>query len=85
MKKISQIPCVCVLRTRRSVLTFCQDSKIVSVAIQNPNTLDHLRKLQCGIAVISFTMMSGKKNYQKLPVNSPFINGENSKLEVKLK
>jgi hypothetical protein len=68
MKTISQIPCVCVLRTRRSVLTFCQDSKIVTIAIQNPNTIKHLRKIQCSIAVIEFTTKLNLKNIEKHPV-----------------
>ena len=85
MKTISQIACVCVLRTRRSVLTFCQDSKIVIITIQNPNTLEHLRKLHCGIAVIDFTMMLGMKKYQKMPVKIPLIKRENTKWEVKPK
>ena len=69
MKTISQIACVCVLRTRRSVLTFCQDSKIVMFLIQNPNTLEHLRKIQFGKIVIEFTMKLGLKNIKKCPVN----------------
>jgi len=72
MKNIPQIACVCVLRTRRSVLTFCQDSKIVSVAIQNPNTLEHLKKIQCGKIVIEFTIELNLKNIKKCPVNIPF-------------
>jgi hypothetical protein len=73
MKNIPQIACVCVLRTRRSVLTFCQDSKIVSVAIQNPNTLEHLRKIQCSKIVIEFTIELNLKNITKHPVYSMFI------------
>ncbi len=85
MKKISQIPCVCVLRTRRSVLTFCQDSKIVTIAIQNPNTLEHLRKIQWSIIVTEFTMKLNLKNIEKCPDNVSFIKRENTKLEVKPK
>jgi len=63
MKNIFQIPCVCVLRTRRSVLTFCQDSKIVTIAIQNPNTLEHLKKIQYSKIVIEFTVKLNLKKY----------------------
>ena len=63
MKNISKIPCVCVLRTRRSVLTFCQDSKIVTIAIQNPNTLEHLKKIQYSKIVIEFTVKLNLKKY----------------------
>ena len=82
MKNISKIPCVCVLRTRRSVLTFCQDSKIVSVAIQNPNALEHLRKIQCGKIVIEFTVKLNLKKYLKI---SRLISGNYIKMEVKPK
>ena len=68
MKNISKIPCVCVLRTRRSVLTFCQDSKIVTIAIQNPNALAQLKKIQWSIIVIEFTMKLDLKNIKKYPV-----------------
>ena len=82
MKNIFQIPCVCVLRTRRSVLTFCQDSKIVSVAIQNPNALEHLRKIQCSKIVIEFTVKLNLKKYLKI---SRLISGNYIKMEVKPK
>ena len=82
MKKISQIPCVCVLRTRRSVLTFCQDSKIVTIAIQNPNTLEHLKKIQWSIIVIEFTVKLNLKKYLKI---SRLISGNYIKMEVKPK
>ena len=72
MKNISKIPCVCVLRTRRSVLTFCQDSKIVMFLIQNPNTLGHLKKIQWNIKVTEFTIELNLKNIKKCPVNIPF-------------
>ena len=85
MKNIFQIPCVCVLRTRRSVLTFCQDSKIVTIAIQNPNALEHLRKIQWSIIVTEFTMKLGLENIKKCPVNVPLIKRENTKMEVKPK
>jgi hypothetical protein len=53
--------------------------------IQNSNILKQLRKIQCGIPVIDFTMKFNIKKYQKIPVNIPVIKRENTKLEVKPK
>ena len=72
MKNPFKIKCVCVLMSRRSVLTLCQDSKIVMLFIQNPNTLEHLRKIQYSKTVTEFTIKLILKNTRKL-VNNRLI------------